>query len=57
MRYYGTPGLSLGITDRNRTLRVSTYGYANIGSKQQVSKRTLFEIGSISKSFTNIALL
>jgi len=57
MRYYGTPGLSLGITDRNRNLGVSTYGYANIGSKLVVSKRTLFEIGSISKSFTDIALL
>jgi D-alanyl-D-alanine carboxypeptidase len=57
MRWYGTPGLSMGITDRNRTLRVSSYGYANIDSKRQVNNGTLFEIGSISKSFTDIALL
>lgn len=57
MRCYGTPGISLGITDRNRTLRISTYGFADISSRQEVSKRTLFEIGSISKSFTDVALL
>lgn len=57
MSYYGTPGLSLGITNRKRTLRISTYGYANVGSKRRVSKTTVFEIGSISKSFTDVALL
>ena len=57
MKAEQVPGLVLAITDRNRLLRVSTYGYADVKTKLPTTPETLFEIGSISKSFTAIALL
>jgi CubicO group peptidase (beta-lactamase class C family) len=57
MRDNRTPGLTLGLTDRGRTLRVATYGYANRDARAPVTRDTLFQIGSISKSFTAVALL
>ncbi|MGE5204505.1 MAG: serine hydrolase domain-containing protein, partial [Chlamydiota bacterium] len=51
------PGLALALTDRNGLLRVTTYGYADVKSKVPITRETLFEIGSISKSFTAISLL
>src|SRR5215208_6260838 len=52
-----TPGLALALTDRERTLRVATYGFADLGARTPVTPDTLFEIGSIGKSFTSLALL
>jgi D-alanyl-D-alanine carboxypeptidase len=52
-----TPGLALAITDRERTLRVATYGFADLAARTPVTPDTLFEIGSIGKSFTSLALL
>jgi CubicO group peptidase (beta-lactamase class C family) len=57
MRADRTPGLALAVTDRNRTLRVATYGFANLDARTPVAPGTLFQIGSISKSFTAVALL
>ncbi|HYL97163.1 MAG TPA: serine hydrolase domain-containing protein, partial [Terriglobales bacterium] len=57
MKAEQVPGLVLAITERNRLLRVSTYGYADVEAKLPTTPDTLFEIGSISKSFTAIALL
>lgn len=51
------PGLVLAITDRNRLMHISTYGYADVKAKLPMTEETLFEIGSISKSFTAISLL
>ena len=51
------PGLALALTDRNGLLRVTTYGYADVKAKIPIMPETLFEIGSISKSFTAISLL
>jgi CubicO group peptidase (beta-lactamase class C family) len=51
------PGMVIGITDRNRTLKVGAYGYANLKLKTRVTAETLFEIGSVSKSFTAISLM
>jgi CubicO group peptidase (beta-lactamase class C family) len=52
-----TPGMVIGITDRNRTLKIGAYGYANLKSKARVTPETLFEIGSVTKSFTAISLM
>ena len=52
-----TPGLALALTDRERTLRVATYGFADLAARTPVTLDTLFEIGSIGKSFTSLALL
>src|SRR5438552_12680049 len=52
-----SPGMVIGITDRNRTLKIGAYGYANLRSKTRITPETLFEIGSVSKSFTAISLM
>jgi len=57
MRATGLPGMAVALTDRHRLLRVSTYGLANLEARTPVTPETLFEIGSISKSFTCILLL
>ena len=51
------PGMAVALTNREELLRVSTYGYSDIAAHVPVTQETLFEIGSISKSFTSIALL
>jgi len=57
MKAQQIPGLVLALTDRRGLLRVSTYGYSNLEAKTPVTADSLFEIGSISKSFTAISLL
>ena len=54
---FGTPGLALAITDRERTIHIAAYGQANLESQERVTAETRFEIGSIGKVFTAIALL
>jgi CubicO group peptidase (beta-lactamase class C family) len=51
------PGMVLAITDRTHTLRVIALVYANVDSKQPVTRTTRFMIGSITKSMTALALL
>lgn len=51
------PGIAIGITHRDRLIHVDCYGLANREVGKPVSPETLFQIGSISKSFTSIVLL
>lgn len=51
MHYHNTPAVSLAVTDRERTLRIATHGFANLDARTPVTPEHLFEIGSISKSF------
>ena len=57
LKMNGTPGLSLAVSDRERTLRKMSFGYSDIAAKKPVTSDTLFKIASITKSFTSIALL
>ena len=57
MRDANTPGMALAITSRDRLLHVATFGFANLHAGRALAPDTLFEIGSISKSFTSVALL
>ena len=57
MKATNVPGMAVAVTDREKLLRVSTYGFANVAAQTPVTPEMLFEIGSISKSFTSIALL
>ncbi len=53
----GIPGLTMAVTDRTRTVHSGEYGVSDIASGAPVRKEMLFQIGSIGKSFTAIALL
>ena len=57
MRETGAPGLTLALANRNGLIRASTYGYADTKAGLRVVPETMFEIGSISKSFVSLALL
>jgi len=53
----GAPGMTLALADRNGLLRASEYGFADVKAGIKVSPQTLFEIGSISKSFVALVVL
>jgi CubicO group peptidase (beta-lactamase class C family) len=53
----GAPGLTLSLADATGLLRASAYGFADLKTRARVTPDTLFEIGSISKSFVAVALL
>src|ERR1043166_9192076 len=57
MRETGAPGLTLALANRDGLIRVSTYGYADTIAGLGVVPETMFEIGSISKSFVSLTLL
>ncbi|HEX6716620.1 MAG TPA: serine hydrolase [Pyrinomonadaceae bacterium] len=57
MRETGAPGLTLALANRDGLIRVSTYGYADTKAGLRVVPETMFEIGSISKSFVALTLL
>ncbi|HJX89127.1 MAG TPA: serine hydrolase domain-containing protein [Pyrinomonadaceae bacterium] len=57
MRETGAPGLTLALANRDGLVRVSTYGFADTKAGLRVVPETMFEIGSISKSFVSLALL
>jgi len=52
-----TPGLSVAITDRTKTLRIITLGYANVDARTPVTAQTRFAIGSITKSMTALSIM
>lgn len=57
MQETGAPGMTLALASRDGVVRVSQYGFADLKSTQRVGPQTLFEIGSISKSFVGVAIL
>jgi CubicO group peptidase (beta-lactamase class C family) len=57
MAEVGAPGMTLGLADRKGLLRASEYGFADVKAGSKVGPQTLFEIGSISKSFVAIVVL
>ena len=57
MRETGAPGMTLALANRDGLIRASTYGYADTKAGLRVAPETMFEIGSISKSFVSLALM
>jgi CubicO group peptidase (beta-lactamase class C family) len=57
MRETGVPGMTLALANRDGLIRASTYGFADTKTALRVENETMFEIGSISKSFVGLALL
>ena len=55
MKQTHIPGLAIGIVKGNQTLYIKGYGDADTGRK--VTGQTPFEIGSVSKSFTALAIM
>ena len=53
----GAPGMTLALADRDGLLRSSQYGFADVKAGIKVGPQTLFEIGSISKSFVAMTVL
>ena len=57
MQEAGTPGLAIAITTPDSTLRVATFGYSDLSARKLLTPHDRFEIGSVSKSFTALALM
>lgn len=51
------PGLSLVVIKDNEIIKASNYGLANVELNVAVNEKTTFEIASMSKQFTNAAML
>jgi CubicO group peptidase (beta-lactamase class C family) len=51
------PGLSLAVLENGKLLYARTYGYANLASGTPATPDHKFQIGSISKSFTGVAVM
>jgi CubicO group peptidase (beta-lactamase class C family) len=57
MKAMNAPGMTLGLTDSNKTVRSAGYGFADVDKRIAVNQHHLFEIGSITKSFVALVLL
>jgi CubicO group peptidase (beta-lactamase class C family) len=57
MAYYKTPGLSIAVIQNYRLVWAKGFGFANDSSKTVVTTQTLFQAGSISKSFNAVGVL
>jgi D-alanyl-D-alanine carboxypeptidase len=57
LRDIGAPGMTLALATRDGLLRASAHGLADTKAGLKVQPSTLFEIGSISKSFVALALM
>jgi len=53
----GLPGLAVALTGPDGRPEVRTFGFADLAARRPVEPDTLFEIGSIGKTFTAIAIL
>lgn len=53
----GLPGMAIAVTDSRQTVLSTAYGVAELATGAPVSAATLFEIGSLGKPFTVVALL
>jgi beta-lactamase class C len=46
------PGIAVAVTDRDRLLSSQSAGWADLGRRRPIDEETLFELGSIGKTFT-----
>ena len=57
MSEINAPGMTVAIAGRQGALRTSQYGFADMKAGLRITPDTLFEIGSISKSFVGLAIV
>jgi CubicO group peptidase (beta-lactamase class C family) len=53
----GLPGIAVAVTDRDRLLSFQSAGWADLGRRRPIAEETLFELGSIGKTFTALLVL
>ena len=53
----GLPGIAVAVTDRDRLLSFQSAGWADLGLRRPIDEGTLFELGSIGKTFTALLVL
>jgi CubicO group peptidase (beta-lactamase class C family) len=53
----GLPGIAVAVTDRDRLLSFQSAGWADLGRRRPIDEETLFELGSIGKTFTALLVL
>jgi len=51
------PGVAVAVRKENRVLHLNCYGYANLENGTKVTPDTIFDLGSLSKQFTAVAVL
>ncbi len=56
MAKYNVPGLALALIKDGRIVMEKGYGFRNLKTQAPVTRETLFNIGSISKSFTTLGI-
>ncbi len=56
MKDWNVPGLALAVVKDGKVIHSNTYGYRDLKQRLPVTPRTLFGIGSITKSVTVLAL-
>jgi D-alanyl-D-alanine carboxypeptidase len=57
MQRQHVPGLTLGVLQQGRVVRVKGYGMADVERQVRATPDTVYEIGSITKQFTAVALM
>lgn len=56
MKYYNVPGMSVAVVEEGSIIYSGSFGVRSINRPEKVDSNTLFAIGSISKSFTALAV-
>jgi len=56
-RSHGSPGVSVAVADRGRIVFGSGVGYADLESLSPATSQTVYDIGSISKVHTAVAIM
>jgi len=52
LRNHKAPGVALAFVNGNEIIGFRSYGYANIENREEITERTMFNVGSISKLIT-----
>lgn len=51
------PGMAIAVVNNGHTIYQKGYGWANVGTHKEVTGQTGFNIGSVSKLFTAVAIM
>ena len=57
MKKQNIPGLSLAVVKNGKVIKAQGYGWANVDQKTPVTPRTVFQLQSITKTFTATAIM